>query len=103
MQKFTTRYGCMLLCGRLPPAIESCIGAIIVRPALVSRYGVAPLARASATVGLGELLSPTDSVTTAKLCVCIGISLWISVTNSLPDCWPRKYSVPVVDWPWFIG
>src|ERR1017187_4269100 len=102
MLKLSVRYGCMLLCGRLPPAGARAVSENCTRGAPVgAAYGVAPLTLARACpVGLGLLDNVPEAI---RLCVCAGISDARSVTFSLPPISPRSYKFSPAPWPGCIG
>jgi hypothetical protein len=85
IQKLTTRYGCMLLCGWLPPATWSADGLICAVGPPLAAYIFWP--RIVGALPHTAPVATTDvpgSAVALTLCTCAGNSVWMSVTFSEP-------------------
>src|SRR3712207_5505783 len=101
MQKFMTRYGIRLLCGRLPPAGLSEVTCMAELLPLLP-HAALPVDLASAVAGVGDDTSP--GVLVARMAwVCTGISDCSSVTNSAPPSSPTVREDSPCPWPQCIG
>src|ERR1700675_961305 len=98
MQKFTTRHGIMLLCGKLPPARPIAWKAIWARLAAFVWYALPGSEFVKAVVGDGVKTSPLLKFPWTRW-LWIGISVVSRVMLSVPDICPRKYSEPPLNCP----
>src|SRR5881394_3454530 len=93
MAKNTVRNGCILLCGKLLPAMLVANGDIVTFPAVLNLGdGLRPASPAQALAGAGATSPPPAFEATGKW-LCAGISVWIRVINWLPPCSPRNLSL----------
>ena len=81
MQKFSVRYGIMLLCGWLPPLMLVANGLMgTIPPFAAGAYWLMPRWLASDQVLAGPRFWPPAPATPCAVCECAGISVWINVT-----------------------
>src|ERR1051326_3298371 len=80
MQKFSVRYGCMLLCGRPPPAGANACNAMATGVAVPTTYAFAGSEFVSTTSTDGVNTSPALKFPNTPW-LWTGISLCSSVTN----------------------